>query len=188
MFTIGNLGGVAARGTTSPRSQPHGETSHERGDSDKRHRTALALVGGFLAANAWYGALGLATGRITIGDTLTARLPFGSAVLGGVALAVVVAIPATSLTVLAVLGNARRLEPATFVVGAIVAVWILIELAFVREVSFLHPAILLYGAALMIWSRRSAPQVRHGLRHPADSASALAHRAQGRRARIGEQR
>lgn len=156
-----------ARGAPpSPSRRPPDSTTGDQGDSGKRHRTSVALAAGFLAVNAWYGALGLATGWLSIGDKLTARLPFGSAVLGGVALAVVVAMPATTLTVLAVRSHSRQLEPATFLLGVIVAAWILIELAFVREVSFLHPAILLYGTALMIWGRHGATEVGRTLRHP----------------------
>jgi membrane protease YdiL (CAAX protease family) len=164
--TTGSFDQHVAHGTPPFGPHTHGRTANQRGASGSGHRVALALVAGFLAANAWYGAFGLATGWLTIGEKLTARLPFGSAVLGGVALAVVVAAPATTLAVMALHRSSRRLDAATFMLGAVVVAWILIELAFVREVSFLHPAILLYGTALMAWGRHGAPRVGRALLHP----------------------
>lgn len=119
-----------------------------------RRHSLVAGAAGFLAANAWYGAVGLATGGLTIGPELTERLPFGSAVLGGVALALVIAVPATALTVVAVRGTSRPLGPPTFALGYVLVAWILVELAFVRELSFLHPVLLAYGVALMVLSRQ----------------------------------
>lgn len=119
----------------------------------RRQRSTLSMVAGFLALSAWCGAVGLATGWLPLGDRLTARLPFGSALVGGVALAVVVALPTTLLAVAALSAGSTVVQRATFVVGTIVVIWIVVELAFIRELSFLHPVILLYGAALMAWGR-----------------------------------
>src|SRR4051794_40909928 len=101
----------------------------------RRRRMLLSVFAGLLALNAWYGAVGLATGWLSIGDRLTARLPYGSAVLGGAALAVVVAVPATILAAFAVQGAWTHVERATFLMGTILVTWILVGLAFVREVS-----------------------------------------------------
>ena len=107
------------------------------------------------------------TGWLSIGDRLIPRLPFGSATPGGVALALAVAVPATLLGVLALRGASAQVERATFLVGTIVVLWILVELAFVRELSILHPAILLYGAALMAWGSHGLKGL---LRHPRPSS------------------
>ena len=140
---------TTARGTRDLSVQTPAPT----GRSDTVHRTALQVAAGLLALSAWYGALGLASGWLSIGEELTDRLPFGSAVIGGLALAAAVALPASVLTVLARRGPEATVRSATFAVGTITVVWILVELAFVRELSFLHPTVLLYGAALMFWSR-----------------------------------
>src|SRR3954451_5597695 len=68
----------------------------------RRRRMVLSVFAGFLVLISWCGSVGLATGGLSIGDRLTARLPYGSAVLGGAALVVVVAVPATILAALAV--------------------------------------------------------------------------------------
>src|SRR5215468_6064031 len=105
-----------------------------------RHRTAwsrhrlLAALGALIALSAYGGGAGLITGSLDLGVTTTARLPFHSPVLGGLALIAVVAVPGSALAWLAARGH-RRTADASMVAGILLAGWILIELAFIRELS-----------------------------------------------------
>jgi hypothetical protein len=93
-------------------------------------RCAVGVVAGLNAVAALGGAISLATGWLSLED-YTERLPFGSAVLGGLALGLLVAVPQSLLTLLAV-----RRSPATaagsVVAGAGMVLWILVEAAFLR--------------------------------------------------------
>src|SRR4051794_26086116 len=60
-------------------------------------RVAVGVVAGLNAVGAVGGAVGLVTGTLSLAE-LTDRLPFGSALLGGVALGLVVAVPQAVLT------------------------------------------------------------------------------------------
>lgn len=76
----------------------------------------IAVLAAFNAVSALAGALGLVTGFLTLDAVLTARLPWGSAVFGGVALGLLVALPNGFLTVLAARGD-RRTGPSAIGVG-----------------------------------------------------------------------
>lgn len=100
------------------------------------------------------GAWGLTSGSLSIGARLEDRLPFGSPVLGGLALFLAVAVPNAVLAVLAWRGD-RRTGTAAEAVGLLLVVWILVELAALRELSFFHPLYLGIGL-LMVWLGRRA--------------------------------
>jgi hypothetical protein len=61
----------------------------------------LAVLAGFVAVSAYGGAAGLITGRLRPAASMTENLPFGSLAFAGIALACVVAAPATIAVVLA---------------------------------------------------------------------------------------
>jgi hypothetical protein len=91
------------------------------------------------------GAVGLASGWLDLGS-FTQRLPFGSAVLGGVALLLVVAVPQAVVATLA----ARRSPAAaagSVLAGGLLIGWILVEVAFLRVVAGLQVTYLAVGAA-----------------------------------------
>jgi hypothetical protein len=117
-------------------------------------RTGLAWFAGLVAASAYGGALGLLVGFVNLGSKVTARLPFGSPVLGGLALALVVAVPSTVLTWLAWHGDPRT-DAAAVASGVLIIGWIVVQLAFIREFSFFHPTYVVVGAA-MVWVGRRA--------------------------------
>lgn len=117
-------------------------------------RRGTSLLAAAVALSAYGGALGLALGFLSLPPEVTARLPFGSPVLGGLALTLVVAMPTTVLAWLAWHGD-RRTDAMALVSGVLLISWILVELAFIRELSFFHPTYLFVGAAL-IWSGRHA--------------------------------
>ena len=124
-----------------------------------RRHPWLALFAGQLAVAAWVGALGLVVGFLSLPDQVAGRLPFASTTLGGAALALVVGAPATVLTVLAWRG-ARSALPAAAATGVLLVAWILIELAVVRELSFLQPFYAAEGVVLVVWAQRGALERR----------------------------
>ena len=113
-----------------------------------RRRPVLAVVAGLNAVAAWGGAAGLIIGFLSLTDRLNERLPFASPVLGGLALAVLVALPLTVLAVLAATGHPRTGEAAV-VVGLLLIGWILVQVLFLRELSLFHPFYLLVGTGLV---------------------------------------
>lgn len=112
-------------------------------------RPWLAVTAGLMAASALIGAAGLVSGFIDMGDRLNSRLPFGSPVFGGLALSVVVGLPFFLVASYAWNGD-RRSGEAALVAGSLLVLWIVVELAFIRELSFLHPLCAVIGAAFAI--------------------------------------
>jgi len=92
------------------------------------------------------------TGLLSLGAVVTERLPFGSPVLGGLALALIVGAPSTWLAVLAWRGD-RRTRAASLLTGVLIIGWIVVEFLFIREISFFHPLYLVVGAVL-VWIGR----------------------------------
>jgi hypothetical protein len=113
-------------------------------------RRVLILLAALNTVAALAGAWGLATGVLDMGPTLNARLPGGSPVFAGVALALLVAVPNGAL-VLVALRRSRHTGLVGIAVGAAMVVWILVELAFIRELSFFHPLYLAVGL-VMVWA------------------------------------
>lgn len=106
-------------------------------------RVAIGVVAGLNAVAALGGAVGLVTGTLSLED-LTDRLPFGSAVLGGIALGLLVAVPQAVLTVLAG-RRSTATAGASVLVGAAMVGWIIVETAFLRVVSGLQVGYVLVG-------------------------------------------
>jgi len=122
-------------------------------DSGTR-RAGLAGFAAVVALSAWGGALGLSIGFLSLPAELNERLPFASPVLGGLALALIVAVPSTRLAWLAWRGD-RRTDGWAVVTGGLLVGWILVELAFIRDFSFFHPTYLIIGFVLMWIGRRA---------------------------------
>jgi hypothetical protein len=80
---------------------------------------------------------------------MTARLPFGSPVFVGLALACVVAVPATLVAVLAWRGHPRDRDAAALA-GVLLVGWIVVEVAAVRQFSVLQVVYGLAGLGLII--------------------------------------
>lgn len=125
--------------------------------SDHRRQRVgvMATLAGLVAVSAYGGALGLMAGFVDLGPTATARLPWHSPVLGGLALAVIVATPAAVLTWLAAQADPRR-DTAAVAVGLILIVWIGVEVAVIRELSFLQPLFMLIGG-MFVWLGSGTP-------------------------------
>ncbi len=130
-----------------------------------RRYPAIVAVAAFNALTAAFGVWGLASGVLSLGPGVEARLPWHSPVLGAVALGLIVCVPNAVLSVLALRGD-RRTGPTAIASGALLMGWILVELAFIRELSFFHP---LYGAVglLLVWlGVRAGPRLRWRADHP----------------------
>jgi hypothetical protein len=121
----------------------------------------LAVAAILVAISAYGGTLGLATGALSLGETLNDRLPFHSPVIGGLALGVIVGIPFTVLAVWAWRGDPRT-GTGSLVIGLVLVGWLLVELGFIRELSFFHPLYGLIGVAFVIagWTIRSKGDLR----------------------------
>lgn len=129
-------------------------------------RPWLAVSAGLMAASALAGAAGLIGGFIDMGDRLNGRLPFGSPVVGGLALSMVVGLPFFLVASYAWRGD-RRSGEAALVAGSLLVLWIVVELAFIRELSFLHPLCAVIGAAFAI----VGSMTRGGAEHVVDRAA-----------------
>ena len=113
-------------------------------------RVVLLLLAVLNTVGALAGAWGLASGTLDLGTTVNQRLPWQSDVVAAAALALLVALPNGVLAAVAVLLG-RYTGLVGIAVGAALVVWILLELAFIRELSFLHPLYVAVGL-IMIWA------------------------------------
>src|SRR5664279_237040 len=112
------------------------------------HRYGVALCAAIVSVSAYFGTVGLAFGLLPVDAAMSANLPFHSPVFGGVALAVVVAIPTMWLTWLAWRGHPRTADAATLA-GLLLVGWIVVEIVVIRELSLLQGVYALAGIALV---------------------------------------
>jgi hypothetical protein len=117
---------------------------------DRRPRRVLTFLALLNALAALAGAIGLASGVLDLGPVVTPRLPWHSPVIAGIALAVLVAAPNAVLAAVA-LRRGRQTGLVGIIVGTAMVVWIVVELAFIRELSLFHPLYVCVGA-VMVWA------------------------------------
>ena len=117
-------------------------------------RSFLAAAALLVSLSALGGGLGLATGWMSLGHEIESRLPFASPVFGGFALVAVIAVPFGVLAWWAARGD-RRTDIASIAIGLTLVAWLLIELAFIRELSFLHPLLGVIGIGFVLSGRRA---------------------------------
>ncbi len=108
-----------------------------------RWRLAVGVVAALNAVAALGGTVGLVSGWLSLGD-LTDRLPFGSSVLGGTALAVLVSLPQALLALLA-WRRASAAAAVSVLVGGMLVGWILVEALFLQVFEGLQVAYLVIG-------------------------------------------
>jgi hypothetical protein len=108
-----------------------------------------AVLAGVIALSAYAGAVGLVGGGISFGETINARLPYGSLFLGGIALLFFVALPMTVAAV-AALRNVRNASDIVMGAGLLLVAWIAIELAFIKSYSWFHPTYLGLGILVVL--------------------------------------
>lgn len=118
-------------------------------------RPWLAGAAALNALAAWAGAAGLASGAIDFGQAIDDRLPFGSLILAGLALVVVVAIPLSMLAWSAWNGG-RRTADLALVAGILLIGWIVGQVAVIRAFSGFQPTYLVVGAGFIAASHRVA--------------------------------
>jgi hypothetical protein len=114
---------------------------------DKIIRLTAALITGAIALSGYAGVVGLLGGGISFGDTIDARLPFGSLFMAGLALLAIVAVPMTVASVAAGRGM-RYSADIVFGAGLVLVGWIAVELAFIKAYSWFHPTYLV--AAIVV--------------------------------------
>ncbi|MGB3370533.1 MAG: hypothetical protein WBA81_07935 [Rhodococcus sp. (in: high G+C Gram-positive bacteria)] len=103
-----------------------------------------AAVTGVLA---FAGAIGLIGGGTTLGSEVPQRLPWDSIVLAGVALALVVGVPTTAAA-LALWRVIPRAALITTTAGLLLIVWIVGQIAVIREFHILQVVFGLVGVLL----------------------------------------
>lgn len=127
-----------------------------------RPHPLVAGVAAFNTLSAGLGAIGLATGWLDLGAIVTGRLPWGSALFGAAALALIVALPNAVLTVVALRRDPRS-GPLSIVAGVLLVGWIVVELAFIQELSYFHPFYAAVGL-LQVWVGVRVVRGRFGAR------------------------
>lgn len=115
--------------------------------STSRRRSGLAVFAAINALAAWGGAIGLMTGTLDLGG-VEERLPFQSTLLGGIALAIVVACPLTLLAWSAWTGSDAT-GTVALVTGVLIIGWIVVQILILRTFSPFQPAYLIVGAILV---------------------------------------
>lgn len=108
-------------------------------------RTVMGIVSGITAAAAWYGSGYLAFGSADTGmGAAPSILPGGDWVFGGIALALIVAVPMTATTVLLALGRDIGVDAA---VGsaALLIIWLAVQMLILGLANWLQPAYLAVG-------------------------------------------
>lgn len=118
------------------------------GPRPPRHPLIVAFAL-FNTVTAAFGAIGLSTGWLSLGATVTDRLPWNSTLVAGIALGMVVALPNAALAV-AALRRSALCGPLSMLAGVLVVGWIVVEVAFIREFSFFQPLYAAVGIA-QVW-------------------------------------
>ena len=126
----------------------------------EKRPTGLSAFAGFVAISAFGGTLGLITGVLDMGHELNQRLPLHSPVLGGIALALLVGVPACAVSLLAWRRDTRA-GAASIVAGALLVGWIVVEIAFIRELAFLQLFYAGAGVAYVVIGRRHVAATRY---------------------------
>ena len=130
-------------------------------------RRLLVLLGFLNSVGALAGAWGLMSGVLDLGPTVTGRLPWASPVIAGIALGLLVGLPNGGLAAVA-WRRGRHTGLVGIAVGAAMPVWILVQLAFIRELSFFHPLYVAVGV-VMLWAGARVVRIDLGV-----SATSLA--------------
>jgi hypothetical protein len=119
------------------------------GRAERPLRIGTAVLTGLIALSAYAGVVGLVGGGLSFGETINARLPYGSLFLGGIALLFFVAAPMTVAAVVS-LRDLRRAGDVVMGAGLLLVAWIAIELAFIKSYSWFHPTYLALGILVVL--------------------------------------
>jgi len=126
------------------RRGPKLKTASMTGRAKRPIQIGTAVLTGLIALSAYGGVVGLVGGGLSFGETIDARLPYGSLFLGGIALLFFVAAPMTLAAVVS-LRDPRHAGDIVMGAGLLLVAWIAIELAFIKSYSWFHPTYLALG-------------------------------------------
>lgn len=114
-----------------------------------RTQSLLAALTGLVATFGYAGALGLITGAVDLGNAVNARLPLHSPMLAGVAAALIVAVPMTVVTRLAVKQDVRT-AGAALVSGVLLIGWVVLVVGVVGEFRWLEAVLVVAGLVVAL--------------------------------------
>ena len=124
----------------------------------KAVRSWLVMLSGCTAILAVGGAIGLATGGMPLDQPAMSRMPWHSTAVAAVALLLVVAVPMTVSAALA-----HRDHPmwgrSAVLAGALLVGWIAVEIAIIRELSWLQAIFAVIGVVVLWLGLRRTEQV-----------------------------
>lgn len=127
-------------------------------------RSIITSLCALMAVWSYGGAIGLMAGAVDLGSTVNIRLPAGSPVLAGFGLLALVAVPMT----VAAVSAWRHFDSTwwiTVLAGALLVVWIIVQIAFIRQYEWLQPFCVIYGIVLIaLGFLHSSENSRHVLR------------------------
>lgn len=115
----------------------------------RRTQSLLAALTGLVATFGYAGALGLMTGAVHLSAAEIAELPLHSPALTGLAEVVMVAVPMTVVTRFAVKADVRTARAAV-VAGALLLVWVVLEVAVLGEFSWLEAVLAAAGLVVLL--------------------------------------
>jgi hypothetical protein len=101
-----------------------------------------------LGLSAVYGGVGLLTGTIGMPDTWLEGTPFGTWLVPGIALLLLVALPMLTAGVVELRAR-RESEVVSAVAGLLQVGWISVELLFMRRYDPLQPLVLILATVLL---------------------------------------
>lgn len=136
--------------TTPARWSPQGE---------RVEQTWLVLITGITAISALAGAVGLLTGTLGLDRVTVSRFPWHSSMIAGFALVAVVAVPMAAAGLLAMRDDPRQGLVAR-VAGVLLIGWIAVELAVIREFSWLQVVFVVVGVVVLLVGRRRSARRR----------------------------
>lgn len=118
-------------------------------------RPVMWIGAALVAIGAWFGAAGLVAGFLSLGD-IESRLPFGSPVLAGIALALLVALPFSMLARRSWFGRSSTGATA-MIAGVLLMGWIVVQLLVIRDFSPFQPVYFAVGGAFAFagWRTRA---------------------------------
>lgn len=134
---------TASRATAAPTAPP----------GTGWRRWSLAVLFGFVGANAVYGGIGLVVNGLGMPEDWLDHTPFASWTLPGLALLATVALPQL-VGLWLVVRRHPRAALGSALVGAALIAWIVVQLAVLRRYFFLQPVIAGLGVVelLIAWS------------------------------------
>jgi hypothetical protein len=137
-------------------ASPVPATLSEHHVSQEVLRGTLVVLEVIVALGAFAGGIALAGNSVDASSYL-GELPFSSTAFAGVALAVLVGVPAAFAAVATVLGHESRL--AHLSAGGLLMGWIVAEVIYIGMISWLQPAMFVVGGviALLGWLRPRRP-------------------------------